>query len=454
MKLLKYIIVLVLFSSSLITQPIMAQDQHPLTLQEVIQLALKNNSLIKQSNFGVEAAEFQIAEQQSGFYPNVLIRSSVSHANEAPRIPIEFKSDTVLARQGTENTFTARVELNQMIYDFGKTTHSVKAARYGASAQKYSYRQQINDVTVEVKQQFYRSLAYQKMDSIYRSIIPLSETLQKINEEKLKNGVALSPEVLRSQADLQNAIVQMTSAKNELNKSYDRLLMLTGIPTSEIRTTGNLPVIQSTPNFNQLYGHLYNIALQNREDIRQTTFLAKQQQEIARAYSAQNYPSLMLQSDFSYFGPDAFGYYSSLSSRGLKNYNWRVGIGFTFNLFDGSRMKSQKMRALVLQRQYEEGTDQQRLQIGTEIKTLLNELENLQLLIKSNQVVLKQARANLKVVEVSYQNGAIPQIDYIQAQIPVANALANLEKSKFEMLHTLMLLEGTVGTDLHDTIHY
>lgn len=426
-------------------------QQNILTLQEAIQQALENNALIKQRDYAFKAANYNVAEQQSNYYPNLLFRTNVSHANEAPRIPVEFKTDTVLARQGTQNTFIARFELSQLVYDFGKTKHGIKAARYGASAKNDELRRQKHQITVEVKRQYYRSLAYQNVDSIYQSIIPLNQDLRTINEQKLKNGVALSTDVLRSQSDLQNALANLTMAKNEINKSHDQLVMLTGLTTDNFRTTGTLPGVPgyfSKIDKRQLYERLLIAALKNRQDIRQAEFMSKQQDELSRVYATQNYPTLMLQSDFSYFGPDAFGYYSNLSSRGLKNYNWRVGIGFSFNLFDGLRARSQKQQSLNLKKQFEEQAMQLRLQISARIKSTLSDLQNIQMLVRSNKAVLEQTLANLKIVEASYKNGAVPEINLIQARIPVAEARATLVKNQYEMIQSLLVLEETVGTDL------
>ena len=434
-----------------------AKAQETLSLKDAIQLALEHNALIKQSNYAIDAAQFGVAEQQANYYPNILFRTSVSHANQAPRIPIEFKTDTVLARQGTQNTFIARFELNQMVYDFGQTKHSIEAARYGAVAQKNNLQQQKHEIVVNVKQQYYRSLAYQKIVSIYQSIIPLNKSLRAINEAKLKNGVALSTEVLRSQSDLQQALSDVTMAKNEINKSLDQLAMLTGMTVPDFRTTGFLPKIADYPvnritQKQNLFERLYATALQNRPDIRQTESLSKQQGELSRVYASQKLPTLMLQSDFSYFGPDAFGYYSSLSSRGLKNYNWKVGLGFTFNIFDGSRIKSQQKQSISRKNQYQEQGRQLRLQIGARIKSILSDLHNLQTLLESNRSILEQTETNLKLVETSFKNGAVPQINYIQAKIPVAQAQANVVKNKYDILQTLLLLEETVGTDLNNIL--
>lgn len=421
-----------------------------LTLEEALRMSVTRGSVQKQYEYAREAAQQGIQVQKADYLPTFQFRTSVSHANEAPRIPVEFENDTVLARQGTKNTFISRFELNQVIYDFGKTRNNVSAARYQAQSVNAEFDQKKFDLRNEVRQQFYNSLYYQNVDSIYTEVIPYSRELAQINEERMKNGVALSPEVLKAQVDLQKMQAQRASAESGYRKALDQLAYLTGQEDNRFKTTGKLPELPVQNDLSIYYNELYQRALRNRADIDQLEFMSKQQDATAKSIEALKYPTLMLQSDFSYFGPDAFGYYSGLSSRGLNPVNWRVGVGFTYTIFDGSRIRSQKNQLLALKAQYQEEANQLEQQIGTEIRTLLNDLENLRILEQNNRMLNEQINANIALVKTSYDNGNVPRIEYIKAIIPRASARAELQKTKSDIAQVLVELERAVGTDISD----
>ena len=419
-----------------------------LTLEEAITLASTENDLQKQYDYVHETVRQQIKFLKADYLPTLHFRTFVSHANEAPRIPVEFENETVLARQGTRNTFVSRFELNQVLYDFGKTRNHIQSAHYQHQLVDVDFNQKEFELTNKVRHQFYLSLYYQQLDSIYSAIIPYAEELAQINRERLNNGVALPIDVLKAQVDLQDIHSKRIVARSEYRKTLVILAYMTGQETFSFDTVGQLPSIPEEENLSHHSELLYLWALQHRQDIQQLKYQSQQQEYFSRSLEALKYPTLMLQSDFSYFGPDAFGYYSSLSSRGLDPFNWRVGIGFTYTLFDGSRVRSQKSQSHAMKQQYREMGYQLEEQIWAEIQTLLEDLEILRELEKNNSMLLQQFNANVAMMEGSYKNGGIPRVEYMQSIIPKAAAEAALEKTRSDMAQILGQLERTVGTDI------
>jgi len=443
------LVILFFFVGFFWEEPIYLKAQNRiLTLEESLKMAQTNGSLAKQYRYAHEAATQGIQLQKANYWPTLQFLANVSHANEAPRIPVEFENDTVLARQGTQDTFISRFELTQMLYDFGKTSHAVEAARYQAESVDADYKHQNIGLNNQVREEFYKSLYYQKLDSIYSAIIPFSEELATISKVRIDNGVALSPEVLKSQVDLQDLLAQHASAQNEYRKALVQLAYLTGQPNIDFSTKGRLPGVPETKNLSMYYPSMYQLALAHRADINQLVSQSKQQAELAKSIDALKYPTLTLQSDFSYFGPDAFGYYSGLSSRGLNPVNWRVGIGFTFTLFNGFRIRTQKNQSLALNKQYQEQVYQLKQQISSQIQMLLKDLESLRVLKQSNELLLSQINASIKIMETSYANGNIPRLEYIKAIIPKATAEANLQKTRSDIAQVLVKLQTTIGTDI------
>lgn len=429
--------------------PLLTQAQQKvLTLEEALSMVDSKGSLVVQREYAREAVDQDIRLQKADYWPTLQFRANVSHANEAPRIPVEFENDTVLARQGTRDTFISRFELNQMVYDFGKTRHAIDAAQWHARAVDAGFDQQTAGLRNQVREQFYRSIYYQELDSVYAEIVPFAKELKQISEVKLANGAALSPEVLQAQVELQDLQARQVAAQSEYRKTLVQLAYLTGQPSIDFATSGDLPTLPDEQNLNAFFPELYQLALEYRPDIDQLSFQSKQQVALSKSIDALKYPTLMLQSDFSYFGPDAFGYYSNLSSRGLDPVNWRIGIGFTYTLFDGFRIRSQKNQALALHKQYREQGIRLEEQVATQIKVLLGDLENLRVLAKSNQLLIDQINSNIATAKTAFKNGDIPRIEYVKTEIPLASAKAAMLKTRSDIAQILVQLEATVGTDI------
>lgn len=419
-----------------------------LTLNDAIELVRQNQSLKKQYDYAREAVQHQIRFYKSDQLPNLQFRTFVSHANEAPRIPVEFKNDTVLARQGTQDTFISRFELNQMIYDFGKTKNQIKSIRYEDESIGTEYQQKEFELLNQVHSQFYLSLYYQKLDSIYLHLIPFARELVQINRQRLKNGAGFSTDILNAQVELQGIESKRIRARREYQKTLIQLANLTGQDYLSFETYGHLPQIPEEENVATQYNRLYQLALRHRRDLQQLDYKSMQQEYLARSFESLKYPTLMLQSDFSYFGPDAFGYYSGLSSRGLEPFNWRVGIGFTYTLFDGSRIRSQKNQAIALKQQYREQGARLEENMGTEIQLLLNDINILREFERNNRLLVRQVNANIEVSEAAFNNGKISRLEYIQSITAKISAEEALQKTRSDIAQLLVQLQSTVGTDI------
>ncbi|SMO49139.1 TolC family protein [Fodinibius sediminis] len=453
---MKTTIVLVLisvFSLAICGPKLIYAQQQILTLDEALSLAEEEGSLKGQYDHAREAARQDLLLQKADYWPTLQFRVNLSHANEAPRIPVEFENDTALARQGTRNTFISRLELSQMVYDFGKTRHAVDAARMQTQLVSAEYDQQHLQLRRQVRRFFYQSLYYQKLDSVYAEVLPLARELARIHDVRIQNGVALSAEALEARVTLQNIMSQQTVARNEYRRSLVQLASLTGRQHINFETRGPLPAGPGRQELSGLHARLYQEATELRADIGQLQVKSRQQAALAKSIEALKYPTLILQSDFSYFGPEAFGYYSGLSSRGLDPVNWRVGIGFTYPLFDGRRIQSQKNRALALQKEYREQAYRLERQISSEIQAALSHLENLYVLAGQNRLLVDQSEANIATAEQALAYGNISRMEYLKIMMAKTSAAAALLKTKSDIAGALLDLETTVGKEITRTWH-
>lgn len=423
-----------------------------LTLEEALSIGHSRGGLSAQYQYASEAARQNIQFQKADYWPSLRFRANVSHANQAPRIPVEFENDTVLARQGTRDTFISRFELEQLVYDFGKTKHAVKAADWQAQAVEADYDRQLFELRNQIRRQFYQSLYFQKLDSMYAGIIPYAGELKRISKVKAENGVALPPEVLQAQVDLQDYRAKQVSAQSKYRQTLVQLAYLMGRDKVDFDTDGELPELPDRDDLSAYYPALYQLMLEHRSDIDQLTFQSEQQVALSKSIDALKYPAFMLQSDFSYFGPDAFGYYSNLSSRGLDPVNWRVGIGFTYTLFDGFRIRSQKRQALALHKQFQEQAMRLENQASARIKMILNDLENLRVLAQSNRLLIDQIDVSIATAKTAFENGNIPRLEYLKAIMPRVSAQASLLKTQADIAEGLAQLEQTVGADISQVL--
>jgi outer membrane protein TolC len=118
-----------------------------LTIEQAIKVALKNNPSIRVANEACIAGRARIGQTESAYYPQIDFQSRYSRSwQEAGQSP---------AQNHYGNTF----QLNQLIFDFYKTSGLVASARENYESLTESYQNSRQIVALNTKAAYYGYLA-------------------------------------------------------------------------------------------------------------------------------------------------------------------------------------------------------------------------------------------------------------------------------------------------------
>ncbi len=181
----------------------LSQEKAPdkaLTLEECIQLAIKNRPELEMSNLDILNAEYQIKEATSYYYPRLNLTAGYTHFNRPTEInvdvdisvikkevdklrglgvPIEIPG--VLPQEfsiGKKDWFAVSVDLSQPIYTFGRIEEGVKQAGIGHSLAVKQKEKKRSEIVYEVKKG-------------YSQLLFSREVLQLIKEAEARAAVVV-----------------------------------------------------------------------------------------------------------------------------------------------------------------------------------------------------------------------------------------------------------------------
>lgn len=426
--------------------PVYGQDSlRVLTLHQALDLAARHNIAIRQGRTGLLADSQKIKLEQTGNYPKLRFNTVVSRASTPTQLPLLFQNQTVLAEIGTKNSFNAEIQASQKLFDFGRTSHRVKAAEFGLEADQAGYSDQIKQIRMEVRLYFYSILYYQKMDSIYGTIIPLSDELRKISEAQLNSGISIPVDVLQTESNTEQVRVRQAEVVNSLQQCRNQLAELVGLSPDGLTLRGELPSLRMTADPLTLHDSLYSLAVKNRGIFRQLDLKSRQERELSEAAKSTFRPTISLFGTASYYGPRISALYPEL--QGLKTYNLKAGVTISLDLFDGHYSSLTARQLRTQSRQTDLERDSKAAILSTRIRNLLGDLSSLVLLKKSNQLTLHLMRTNAGLALTNFEKGAGSRLAYIQAQIPAADAAVTLERTRFNILQKILQLQGEVGSE-------
>lgn len=172
-----------------------------LSLRDCIAIALNNNPGIKSAryNYGISKANVNIA--RSEFFPTVGIGTSYNFNG------VDSKRTT-----SSTNTYSVEAQLNQLLWNFGRTNAHIKMQKFYLIADKFVFDNTVRETIFNVKQKYYEVLAA-------RTTVLINQAYVDINERNYLRTKAYFDEGIKSKIDLVNAEVTLSDSKITLIKS-------------------------------------------------------------------------------------------------------------------------------------------------------------------------------------------------------------------------------------------
>lgn len=175
---------------------------HSLTLKECIQKALSNSPLVRRAKINYEMAKKNVKIAQSVYFPT--ISAGLGYNLTA--------QDGSKINSTTNNDFSVRAGISQLIWNFGKSTANIKMQKFNKIVARYDFDTMVLDTIFDVKVKYYTTLAS-------KAGIEIDKSNLQINERNYQRTKAFFEEGLKSKIDLVNAEVYVTDAKVSLISS-------------------------------------------------------------------------------------------------------------------------------------------------------------------------------------------------------------------------------------------
>lgn len=155
-----------------------------------------------------------------------------------------------LASNNANDSESYGISVSQLLYDFGRTTNSIKQAKSVVEGDNFKIQSSLNDIADKVSALYVRAKRYQSLTDIAQNNI---ESLKKVeNLAKLRAGAGLSTssDVLQAQTRLIAMQTSLEDFRYQYSLAMKQLAVLTGVNTS---TLTSLPRVFSEPllPFNQ-----------------------------------------------------------------------------------------------------------------------------------------------------------------------------------------------------------
>jgi len=387
--------------------------QEALTLAACLQLAYKNNHLLKIADLSRAAAEEKRLESRAQKWPTVNLNAAYARIGKVTSFSIPMGAHgSQTFSFGTPNRINADLRMQMALFTWGRIGNTLALSARGLSLAEQQKRQEELNVTDQVLRAYYVLLLNQQVVRLHEANVQRTEKHFQTVSERYEAGQSSQLEKLRAQVQTRTAISSLTEARDNLRKSLLFLAKSVGAPDSVFTVRGKLEPLPNLPDGVDPV----TLALSNRTELQILAVQKEMTENSWRIARSGDKPQLFFVSSFNVQN----GFDPMDPERFVDN--WNAGVQLSLPLFDGfaARHRAQQSRVESdrINWQTAEVRDLVHLQIRSAQITLQQSQEKLSAL-QENAALAQEA---LRVAEVQYDRGVASSLDLIDAGMALSQA--------------------------------
>jgi len=416
-----------------------AQEKRRISLDEAIDLSLKNSKQLKSSQAKIEEATAALKEAVQKKLPDVKLSGAYLWFNN-PNIDLKTKNSGNTGGQGltplpnVSQAVYGIVNASLPIYSGGRIRYGIESSRYLAEATRLDADNQRDEViqnTIEAYVNLYK--ARSSVNLVQEN---LDEARQRVKDlgNLEKNGLLARNDLLQSELQASNVELALLDAQNNWQLANVNMDLLLGLPEKTELVADSLLTI-ATDNGKTLDEYV-QAAFAKRKDLASLDLRKKATQTDVKSAKGEFYPNLALTGG--YVSADIPNF---LAVTNLVN----VGAGVSYNI--GSLWKTKakveqaEARAKQIQINQSLLNDDIRLQVS---QAYLNWLST-QKKIQVHEKAVDQATENYRIVKNKFNNSLATTTDLLEADVSQLRAKMDLVFAKADAVVAYNKLLQTTG---------
>ena len=447
---------------------------HPLTIDEAVQLALKQNpsillqiqqlkvqkglvfqaqarllpQLTAATNYSQQANELAVTSASSPFDflavrpgQNVVV-GPTGNVNVGPNgtvIPIP-----ITAVSSSNQTWQVTLTASQLIWDGGATIASRRAARINEDAAYYTLRDTIDNIVSTVRTQFYQIQLDKALVQVQEESVNLLQSQLEDQKSRYEAGTVPQFNVLQAEGQLENQIPQLIAARNNYRISQLTLARTLGIPADRQYTTDNPLPVAGDLSFNPIEYDLGSALIAARAN---RPFLKAQRSSILA--NVENITVQAAGYKPTFTADVGFEQRSDPTTNNLSQtlQGWFLGVQGSWNIFDGLLTYGKVKQARAQLEQSKVTYDDSVRQVELEVATAVSNLRQAAGTVDAAQTGVNVNLEALRLSDERLAAGTGTQLDVLNAQEQLTTARSNLVQAEFSYVSAVASYQLATATE-------
>jgi outer membrane protein TolC len=388
------------------------QPGKPLSLNDCVALALRFNPALRSNQALIEAQKARVEQALAAYYPQINFNTSYNWNT------FNYVSLGGAVRSYTYNwtfldVFSMGPNLNQLIYDFGRTSNNVRINRENVKANEQDLVTTKQTVILNVQQAYFGVLQNQRLVEVAKDVV--SQTQQHLEQAQgfYQAGTRPKIDVTKAEVDLANAQLALIQTNN--NFAVAQVTLNNAIGFTQSLTFPVEDILGFTPRDYQLE-NIVKTAYEQRPEILQIKAKQRSQEATIQLAQSSYYPILSGNAQYLWRG-----------SHMPNEMTWDMFFGATLSipLFSGFSSPNQVAEQRANMKNLVSQEETLKLNIRLEAEQAYLSQKQAAEQVRVTEKAVAQAQENYELASGRYQVGVGSPLEITDAEVQLANAKAN-----------------------------
>jgi outer membrane protein len=401
------------------------QDGGIMSLERAVGLALEHHPSLRAASANLHSAGSSLTQAEAAYYPSLSATATFSRTDGAFVFNPDFPP-----RNQTYNNYSTGLQLNQTIFDFGRTIGKVSAGGQFVEAASQDAEAVRSAVIANAEIAYFSYVQAQQLVLVNEEALAQADRHVREAKAFVSVGARAQFDVTRAEVDLANANVGLIRARNQLQLAKLQLDNAMGLHLGSYEVRDSLTIRPMTLTLDSAKVLMF----ERRQELAAARARLEANKSLVTAAWAQHLPTL---SGFGTWTWSAFDF--PLFSR------WNAGITFSLPIFQGFSVSAQVDQARA-------NTDAAQASLETLTESLLLETEQNYLGVKeaserilATSKLVEQAEQSLVLAERQYAAGVGSALEVSDAQLILSNARITRIQALYDYNSFLVRLQRSMG---------
>ncbi len=402
--------------------------ENPLSLAEIIDITLYHNPTTKLSwaNARVSAAEY--GQSLKNLFIQAEIEGTQSRTKSA-----EFLGQERIVIY--ETTSDWQLELNYLVFDFGQTRTTSKAALQSLYYANWLHNSKIQLIIQTAMNNYYNYLYQKELLTAHQEDLLNAQISLDATKESFQRGLSDVSDIVQANTFFLKQKLDLISQEQNVHDAYTHLIQSMGLSNDKPIFFQNYPLKIHSIKMESLETLLAQ-AHQNRPDLLAAEVQVKSNLLTLESAKLKHYPTLNAQFDIGR---------KWLSNYGDDHYDFSALLSLTFPLFQGFYIENSIKKAKANLEVAKAELRQTQLNIAEEVSNYRESTLLSKEMIRYAKSYLNSAQQDFEVNLSKYRAGTTTIVELINAQASVADARAEVAKAQNSFYTSIANLAYATG---------